>query len=420
MSLSYKSRSLDNVVHSGQCFFVQKNPGIVTRQRGPIAIKTKGWQSTASEGHERGRDGQYHEGGPFYTVRTERKYGGSPYSARFKVDAEGNERFHTGNAYTPLPPTYSGGEANYDDRDWSDLDELGTTAISEVAPTNPASNLATLLGEVKKDGIPSIPGILTWKKRTEIAKAAGSEYLNYQFGWRPLVEEVLSVGSAARHSRDLIHQHRRDEGRNVRRGFDFGTDTSTTEKTAGVNQHALLFSEDSSGGNIDGLFQSSGTGNLLTTREEISSRKWFSGAFTYALPSRTDSFRRMLGYGSEADKLFGITITPEVLWELTPWSWAVDWFTNAGDVISNVTQFGLAGLVMRYGYMMEEHSLIRTNTLSRMALKGQEASACAPSTSQQISKARRPANPFGFGFTGVDLSPTQVAITIALGLTRFL
>lgn len=126
----------------------------------------------------------------------------------------------------------------------------------------------------------------------------------------------------------------------------------------------------------------------------------------------------MLGYGSEADKLFGITLTPDVLWELAPWSWAIDWFSNAGDVIHNATSFGLAGLVMRYGYMMQETSYTITNSLDHMNLIGSETRGMPPSTFDTTVKSRRPANPFGFGFTGADLSPTQIAITVALGLTK--
>jgi len=82
-------------------------------------------------------------------------------------------------------------------------------------------------------------------------------------------------------------------------------------------------------------------------------KKWFEGCFTYGLPSSSDNWRKALGFGSDADQLFGIALSPSILWELTPWSWAVDWFSNAGQVINNVTNFGLAGLVLRYGYIME-------------------------------------------------------------------
>ena len=157
-------------------------------------------------------------------------------------------------------------------------------------------------------------------------------------------------------------------------------------------------------------------------------KRWFEGCFTYGGPSGTDSFRRHLGFGREADAVFGLSLTPDVLWELTPWSWAVDWFSNAGDVINNVTNFGAAGLVMRYGFMMteviEEYRVELTGCRLRAKTKPNTyiSVPIGPSAfgNRLISRSRSSANPFGFGVGWEGLSPTQLAITAALGITRLL
>jgi hypothetical protein len=167
-------------------------------------------------------------------------------------------------------------------------------------------------------------------------------------------------------------------------------------------------------------------------------KRWFEGVFTYALPSSTDSWKRALGFGSDADALYGIALSPSVLWELTPWSWAVDWFTNAGDVINNVTSFGLAGLVMRYGYMMEESierivaegrcpdanvgdfAIVGNNKQPAIVNLRHVPSGTYVVGTESVTKRRRPASPFGFSVGWEGLSPTQLAITAALGITRVL
>jgi len=411
MSLKTKSRERNQKVEFASA---SNNTGVVSKG---ATLVYKGSQYTETEGHERGRDGRYHSGGPFYTVRREVAPGLAHYSGSRKIVDPKSSLKLVGNVATPVPKMpssfYPSTAHSMSSVDSDSLEEDGTTAIAQTAPINAASKVAVLLGEVRKDGIPSIPGILSWKKRTEIAKSAGSEYLNYQFGWRPLVEEVLQVGHAARHSRDIVQQYHRDEGKLVHRTFEFPIEKSYLEVTETFAGAICSFE-----GND---FTSSFRGNQTATRTLVSaaeSRKWFSGAYTYALPSRTDSFRKMLGYGSEADKLFGITLSPDVLWELSPWSWAVDWFTNAGDVIHNATNFGLAGLVLGYGYMMRETTHSYTYNLSNMNLIGSEGRPMPPSSDFRREKVRIPAGPFGFGFTGVDLSPTQVAITVALGLTK--
>lgn len=397
---------------------VETAPRVGTKQTGPYVLSQKGivnslvgTQITESEGHERSSDGKYHDGGPFHTYRSEFSVGSANYDQ--VIERTGAFQRPNGLVHCPWPTVPVGWDPvheSYGAIDFDSLDEDGATAIARCAPTNSNSKLATLLGEIKKDGIPSIPLINTWKNRTELARSAGSEYLNYQFGWRPLVEETLQVGNAARHSRDIVKQYQADEGKNVRREFEFPVEFTRSEERS-ASQGAVF---------ANGLSSNfrAGVGATLTREQSYTRRKWFKGAFTYALPSRTESTRRMLGYGTEADKLFGITITPDVLWELSPWSWAVDWFSNAGDVIHNVSSFAAAGLVMRYGYMMSETRHDIVHSIDHMNLKGSETIGMSGSTFKNVSKTRRPANPFGFGFTGADLSPTQLAITVALGITK--
>jgi hypothetical protein len=117
-----------------------------------------------------------------------------------------------------------------------------------------------------------------------------------------------------------------------------------------------------------------------------------------------------------ADKLFGISLTPEVLWNLAPWSWAVDWFSNTGDVISNLSDWASDGLVLQYGYMMEHTVSSYTYSMSPTGIyRGVPA---PPVSFVTETKIRRRASPFGFGINLSALSARQNAILVALGLSR--
>jgi hypothetical protein len=304
---------------------------------------------------------------------------------------------------------------------FKELDAAGTTAIAQCAPNNPTANLSSTLGESMRDGIPSLPGLQLWKGKTEILKSLGSEYLNYQFGWRPLKEEVTNVVNASRQQRDIMKNYRHNEGRNVHRRFDFPDEVQVSEAEM-ANANAIAWP---GGAKYSSLAQSPAT--VVTVTENVRKR-WFEGCFTYGGPAKADNFGRAIGFGSEADALYGLNLSPDVLWEMTPWSWAVDWFTNAGDVIHNVGNFAAAGLVMRYGYMMEETI---STTYTRYGpspwlyftdsgqVKTKREGSCSIGY-KTISKSRAPANPFGFGVGWEGLSPTQLAITAAIGITRFL
>jgi hypothetical protein len=381
------------------------------------AVIATGRQTTVSESHRYDHvHGHFDGGGPFYTDKVE--YGVSPRTVRLEKGGNNAELWYTGPVYCPFPSsaeyTSLGVDSKFVPRsetDFTDLDADGATAISIVSPVNPTSTLSTGFAEGIREGVPSIPGIQTWKRRTGLAKAAGSEFLNVEFGWLPLVGEISKVRDSVRFHRDILNQYHRDEGRNVRREFAFPIERSGG--TVVGTGHATFPTEGNAWSTAIGVPLSE---RVLTL--ETSVRKWFSGSFTYGLPSQSDSWGRAIGIGSDADKLYGIALTPDVIWELTPWSWAVDWFTNAGDLITNFTNFELAGQIMRYGYMMEEKSTKITASLRTCALKGAETQAGPRSWVEHRSKIRRPANPFGFGLSWEGLSPTQVLIAAAIGITR--
>lgn len=292
------------------------------------------------------------------------------------------------------------------------LNKEGTTAISRCKPTNSVADVSTFLGELLKDGLPSLIGHTFWKDKAKTSRKAGSEYLNVQFGWRPLVSDVQKFLNGVRNADAVLKQYERDSGRVVRRNFAFPEQVRTSEEVIQEGSATLPMS-------IPGVTApwKGSAKSKLTRRREIRQRRWFSGAFTYHLPSGYDSRNKLDRYALLANRL-GLTLTPETLWELAPWSWAVDWFSNAGDVLSNVSAFEQGGLIMRYGYIME-HTIVRDEYILEgiTDLAGGILSV-QPLTLVTETKKRQGANPYGFGVTWDGLSPFQVSIITALGLTK--
>jgi len=376
-------------------------------------------QFTESMSHERGRDGKYHSGGPFYTKISGRRHRivTCGDTIEFTKTATGLPfcRNHQGGVPITMPSSIIKLFEEHNSipdrsQDLSDLDAFGAEAISRCSPANPASEVGTGVSELYREGLPSLAGIPTWRHRTDVARGAGHEYLNYQFGWVPLASEVKNFASVVRRHRDILNQYHRDAGRTVRRRFDFPIDNSETVEVIGHGRPTgPLWT--------DGALtpkQSSEPPEITVTRGS-SIKRWFSGSFTYDVPSQSDSWQRALGYGSDADILFGASLNPELLWNLTPWSWAVDWFSNTGDIINNISNYVRAGQVMRYGYVMEERTSFIRLSMSESGYPG--IPAPAPIEYFCTTKVRQPANPYGFGLTEGDLSPTQLAIIAALGIT---
>lgn len=403
----------------------------VSSPSGGVTFGTTTSKLWRSEGHPINRKtGKRNSGGPFHVTHT------GPYYELGHVDkvlgGNNSEFIYSGPVCGPFVKNAGIGE-HYDgtvaDMDENSMNADGATAISLVSPTNPSANLSTALAESFREGVPTLPGIQSWRARTDRLRSVGSEYLNYQFGWNPLKSEVHSVVDTARHHRDLMQNYRHNEGRDIHRRFDFSPEITSWEleiepgfatQPLGSTYLAVVSGNPSSGERV-----------VIVKHER---KRWFEGCFTYGGLSGTDSFRKSLGFGSEADAIFGLNLTPDVLWNLTPWSWAVDWFTNAGDVIHNVSSFATAGLVMRYGYMMEETSytyytryganlfkhVTNSPSVSVLAKTSAQRMGGGSCGIQTIRKSRCPANPFGFGVAWEGLSPTQLAITAALGITRLL
>jgi len=276
----------------------------------------------------------------------------------------------------------------------------GATGIARSLPTNPAAQLSTALGELTKDGLPKMIGSNAFKNQVKTAHKAGDEYLNYEFGWLPLVSDLKKFAHAVKHRHEIMHGYLKYSDKQIRRRYNF---PASADYEAETYNSAYI--------NADFEYR-------LGCINHVSSsvREWFSGSFRYHVPTPTDFGSKAAYYQAEASKILGLELTPEVVWNLAPWSWAVDWFTNTGDVIHNISRLGKDGLVMRYGYQMYQMKTSRQ-------FNAYQNSASTPGFEsnyfrEEAVKIRWRASPYGFGVSYNGLSDSQKAVIVALGLTR--
>lgn len=378
----------------------------------------RGTQETVSETHpswrKRSKRSFQDVGGEFFS---QRRYVESKISSKNLIGKSGTANQKVTTVYsgpvlasavtsgsTPFPPYIGSSNAA--------LDAWGAKAIAICKPTNAVADASVFLGELLREGLPNMASTFYKQGVKRALDAPGSAYLSYEFGWKPIVRDVRKFAYAVNHADTVLAQFERDSGKMVRRRFEFQPEQSTSEVVYqdGVDPYygfALAV-------HIPGSVPS---GKVIRRRETVV-RRWFSGAFTYWVPSDSTSRGALAKHASDAKKLLGISLTPDVVWNLSPWSWAVDWFSSAGDVISNLTDWAFDGLVLRYGYIME-HSSVK-DTYIFVGPTTFQSQAVRPDSVTFVSetKIRRKANPFGFGITWSGLSPRQLAIAAALGLTR--
>lgn len=317
----------------------------------------------------------------------------------------------------------------------SALDALGTTGIARSLPTNPLAGMGQFLGELRE--LPKVPLLQAWKntaalhkrlskhprgkayyaaysvgalgsflKSPAARKLAADEYLNQVFGWVPFVSDVRKFAKTASNQARVLRKFDAGSGKITRSGTSLGETSNTTISNIG-NSYG-------SPGYAGSLYLAPGK---LTQTTTTSTKQWFKGAFTYYLPPvGSTGLALAQRVEQQANRLYGLRLDPELLWQLTPWSWAIDWVTNAGDVIHNFKAFQNDGLVMKYGYIMETkisktvHSLEGVKTVSGTFSRTQ--------TETSTTKIRRAATPYGFGKDPSSFSKKQLATIAALGFSK--
>lgn len=377
-------------------------------------------QVTDSEGHNFDRSkGRFESGGPFETRKVE--FIDAPRSVKTvkKENTSGTKRQeYSGFAYFPLShfktnsipqkpnaviPNPEGFASE------ADLKAEGSTAIARCSPINPAYDVGLGIGELMKDRLPSLPIVHNWQKGVQAAKQAGGDYLSTQFGWLPLINSMEEMGDSVIKSDDIIKQYQAQDGARWYREYDYDvTETIREEAITGYPQIQV-----DHGNPFKAVSPSKGV-----VSHKVRRKVWFRGLFTMKPHYLEQTWDNIVEGAGEFRRAAGLDLTPDLVWELTPWSWAIDWFSNVGDVLTNITNFQANGLVLRYGYIMEEILHEQVGRLDTCALLDAESRGGPSAIVRTTNKRRIPASPYGFGVSWDELSSFQASIVAALGISR--
>jgi hypothetical protein len=136
--------------------------------------------------------------------------------------------------------------------------------------------------------------------------------------------------------------------------------------------------------------------------------------------------RRAESFSDQASDVFkrlGLVDDPQLLWDLTPYSWLVDWFTTMGDSIANANTYAphSGKYSVDYAYLTTKRvqSIESRIARSRFTAGFSYISIRTPfSYGYSTTKWRDRATPFGFGTQLGSLSASQFGILVALGLAQ--
>jgi hypothetical protein len=346
---------------------------------------------------------------------------------------------------------------------WYNADAVNTAyygprAIQACAPTHPLVSLAVDLAEFKSEGARvigssllkhaergksvTVPQFKTkinrrglykeYRKRDRLkqgrrsaydiapissgANVVAEEWLNWQFGLNPIMQDAKKVLNNLLDSQRLLAQYQANSGKITRRSFHFPLQRDTVFEDNAGNLGRLSASSPTSIPN-DYMFVA---GNRYGVRRESvvrTVRIWFDGGFTYYLQPDVSLVSDLDRREQQINYLLGTRVTPEVLWNLQPWSWLVDWNLNIGTNIANAERLASDGLVMKYGYLMCETTIDHSIVIENVPIKGTYQ---GPFTTlfRTTRRQRVKASPFGFSIVPGSFSARQWSILGALGYTK--
>jgi hypothetical protein len=295
----------------------------------------------------------------------------------------------------------------------SKIEADGRKAISMSTPTTPEAGLAQFIGELR-EGLPQLVGLESLRHGAS-AKSLGGEHLNVQFGLKPFINDLKKLAVSIEEAHRKIRQFQRDSDKIVRRKVTLREDRSYHEISKGTATVSLPLKDVST--DVSSWYRS--YPGIMTVSDVVTEKVWFSGAYQYHLAEADNFLGKLERYEQQVNNLLGSRITPETVWELTPWSWLFDWFADAGVFMHNISALADDSLVLRYGYIMHQTDRMRSfTTTGVLPANGSNIPGTLSIFKTQVTKRRTRATPYGFGIDIGALSPRRWAILGALGMTK--
>ncbi len=317
--------------------------------------------------------------------------------------------------------------------------QLGAGLIANTNPYAAKADVAVTIGELLTGNLPRILArigdrltriAIDWKLETgrELGKHTnpGNEWLSYHFGWVPLVNDVIAAVETLYKLHLLIYGA--DDTRR-HRGGDLGTSFRTSETPTSAQKTWNMGSPISNTSTKPFVRDATGSVSLVPSSSytPVSWNNTVRVTADYRFSARFHSGTRAnateVGYLDRALELLGADITPATLWNLAPWTWLLDWFSNMGTVVQNLSDLDWSNVLLDYAYLTLQVKTVVSMNVSVPPSWG-TTSLYTPShstlahTVTTIEKVREQASPVGFSVSWTGLSPFQLSILAALGMTR--
>lgn len=298
----------------------------------------------------------------------------------------------------------------------SALQQRINAAFHSMNPIKAEAQVGELLLSLLRGDVPRLmrnihDGIVSLSRRDwrSTAKNVGSEHLNQQFGWMPLIRDIENAIKVLTTIDAMIY------GSSTRRSRTIKYSTFHAEYAGGdrvmtrYSDGSYLSSSDSS--TLQPMVISDLSYDVRLSARLIPIARPGLGANTFI--DQVEEVLRKLG-----------AWYPALGWDLLPYSWLIDWATSLGTAINNAGYYGNNPGQVSIDYAWATSCY---RALSRIEFKKSRAvsglvtrTALFPGKELSITKIRHGATPFGMGLDLKGLSSWQISILVALGAVKAL
>jgi len=385
--------------------------------------------SKYSVGHRRDPDGKYRSGGPFYSLNFTTQSHGS-YQTIYRLNYY---KAYTGSVI------YLVGDSGWADFSANDLFGLTTEQTTESAyvygaqahaklrPDKPDFTPLLTLVELLREFPTYQSAFKDFNKRYYaelrrlgskgiVLSRAGKYHLAIQFGFMPLLNDIVSSAKAYVGAHKRAKQLLRDNGRWVRRRANLTPKPSEEYTSESYTPHSGPNNPNMWPYFVTQCYGGGYAGTHVVVKRQV--EVWAVGKCKYFLP---DTLTEHKSFGKLMRRIHSdTTITPELLYNLIPWSWLVDYFTRVGDLFEALSGGIADRIVFDYAYVMRKVVHDRRIWAHQYMYFSATNTGMVTATYSKVGtlKSRVGASPFGFGLKEQDLTPAQWGILGALGLSR--
>jgi len=367
--------------------------------------KTRYIPGTTSMGYTRGggtENVKWIRNGAFLMTRSVDRFTPAP---ALGIDAG------SGLGYTYIAPNWNGGGfLPGSPTEESEIRSKGAFAMNATRPGRPAVNLLTTAGELVLDQAPLPEELSVWKEKTRFFKNLANHHLLVQFGWLPLLADIQGFLKDVVHGDNAIKRAAGQSGGDTHVGIKFRPELASVSFTE-IGYPALRY---------DGITFAYAQ-LAVTTTKVVEKKTWFEGTWTSFFPGYPEAIAaNQKNMSSMAARFLNVAKpTPKMVWDLAPWSWAVDWCTGFGQSLEIASNLIDDGQVLRNAFVMnhwKNATLVEFKGANYNNPYNQVGSGSVETLFEV--KTRFPSAPyFGFASAG-EFTPRQLSILAALGISK--